>query len=124
MDDEITASLYSQVKDLTKQFAGKYEVGIAVEIQAALEETEEIQEFHKYWDQDGYFVIPIFLKHFDYQIASTIFSRLVHFIEYKDLTLYIQERRENAVHCILASSEPGGLRFACKVDFLPYVERK
>ncbi len=76
MDDETTASLYSQMKDLAKQFAGKYEIGIAVEIQAALEDVEEIQEFQKSWDQEGYFVISVFLKHFDYRVARTLFLRL------------------------------------------------
>ncbi len=63
MDDETTASLYLQMKDLAKRFVGKYEIGIAVEIRAFLEGKEDIQEFYESLDEDGYYFIDIYLKH-------------------------------------------------------------
>lgn len=117
MDDATTVSLYSQVKDLARQFAGKYEEGIATEIQIALEDEEEIQDFLQSWNQEGYFVISIFMKYFDHQVANTLFLRLVRFIEYGDATLYARDREENASHYILASLSKSGLRFFCMVHF-------
>jgi hypothetical protein len=112
------------VKDLAKQFAGKYEIGIAVEIKAILEEREDIQEFHEYWGEDGYYVIDIYLKQFNDQNVKHAFADFVCSLEYRDTTLYTREREEGVVHYIFASLAKSGLRFACKVNFSQYVERE
>jgi hypothetical protein len=124
MDDEATASLYLQMKDLAKRFVGKYEIGIAVEIRAFLAGKEDIQEFYESLDEDGYYFIDIYLKHFDIQDVTPTFLDLVCFLEYGDATLYTREIEEDVVHYLLASLTKDGLRFACKVNFSRYIERK
>ena len=57
-------------------------------------------------------------------VGMGCFLDLVCFLEYGDATLYTREIEEDVVHYLLASLTKDGLRFACKVNFSRYIERK
>jgi hypothetical protein len=101
--------------ELSKEINLEYEPGISIEI-IDFFENEDIADFKLEFKDNTYYV-NVKLKEYDFQIARKFFSAFVFFIEYRNSTFYICDKKIDSVNYTLLSKMKTNKGFLCEVKY-------
>lgn len=113
----------NQLLELAQSINHEYELGIWSEINAFMGyNNKKISDFIlSFSELEQCFFLKILMV--DYKDASSIFLKLVEFIEYKNATFYIREKSDHGIEYFVLSSMNSKKGFLLRVEFIESRER-